>query len=315
MSTGYCKLFTDIVTSTIWHTPNDCRVLWVTMLALKDEQNICRATVPALAKICDITTDKCEEYLQQFQEPDKFSRSQEYDGRRIERVEGGYLILNGQKYRDMLRGQERRDYIRQKVAEHRDRVNKCKQSNQSKPIAEAEAQAKAEADLSPVVPAEESKVPESKEKVRRLTPVSNPECDAIYQAYPKKVAKKVALKAIAKAIKSFPADSILIATKKMGDLWKHETDFQYCPNPATWFNEWRFNDDPSTWAPHQNKKPSPAINRISIENELKRTDDEISTLESQMEYDWDRTPEKKEKVNQLKNHKASLLKQLAIIPR
>ncbi len=138
---GYCKLFTDIVTSTIWQTPLGCRVLWVTMLALKDEMNICRATVPALAKLCDISIEDCQKYLQDFQSPDEFSRSQEYEGKRIEQVEGGWLILNGQKYRDMLRGQERRDYIRQKVAEHRKRVNKCKQSKQSKPIAEAEAKA------------------------------------------------------------------------------------------------------------------------------------------------------------------------------
>ncbi len=110
------------------------------MLALKDEANICRATLPALAKICNLTVEQTEAYLQKFQEPDKYSRSQAFEGKRIELVDGGWLILNGQKYRDMLRTQERRDYVREKVAEHRARakckqdVNKCNQSNQSKPI-------------------------------------------------------------------------------------------------------------------------------------------------------------------------------------
>lgn len=140
---GYTKLFTDIVTSSIWQEPNDCRVLWITILALKDETNICRATIPALAKLCNITIEDCEKYLNKFMEPDKYSRSKEFDGKRIEPVEGGYLVLNGQKYRDMLRGAERRDYVRRKVQEHRERVNKCKQSNQCKPIAEAEAEAEA----------------------------------------------------------------------------------------------------------------------------------------------------------------------------
>jgi len=115
------------------------------MLALKDEANICPATVPALAKICNISIETCEIYLEQFQQPDKYSRSNDFDGRRIERVDGGWLILNGQKYRDLLRGEERRDYVRKKVAEHRKRVNNCKQSNQCKPISEAEAEAEAEA--------------------------------------------------------------------------------------------------------------------------------------------------------------------------
>ena len=114
------------------------------MLALKDESNICPATVPSLAKLSNLTIAQCEKYLHQFQQPDKYSRSQDFDGRRIEQIDGGWLILNGQKYRDLLRGQERRDYIRQKVAAHRERVNRCKQSKQSKPIAEAEAKAEAD---------------------------------------------------------------------------------------------------------------------------------------------------------------------------
>jgi hypothetical protein len=118
---GYTKLFQDIVTSTIWQAPNDMRVLWVTILALKGQDNICRATVPALAKMCDMTIEECEAYLERFQAPDKHSRSQEYEGRRLKRVDGGYLVLNGQKYQDLLRGYERRDYVRDKVAEHRAR--------------------------------------------------------------------------------------------------------------------------------------------------------------------------------------------------
>ncbi|MCI0564875.1 MAG: hypothetical protein MN733_40935 [Nitrososphaera sp.] len=152
---GYTKLFSEIVTSTIWQEPNDCRVLWITMLALKDEENICRATLPALAKICNLTIEQTEAYLQKFQEPDKYSRSQAFEGKRIELVDGGWLILNGQKYRDMLRAKERRDYVREKVAEHRagavnkckqcnQVVNKCKQCNQCKPITEADSEADSE---------------------------------------------------------------------------------------------------------------------------------------------------------------------------
>ena len=159
MSNGYTKIFSDIITSTIWQESNDCRVLWITILALKDETNVCRATVPALAKLCDISIEECEVFLKKFQLPDKYSRSQDFEGRRIEPVDGGWLVLNGQKYRDMLRGQDRRDYVRVKVAEHRARVksegsgvNKCNQSNQSKPIAEAEAEAEEKEESTPKPP-------------------------------------------------------------------------------------------------------------------------------------------------------------------
>jgi hypothetical protein len=119
---GYTKLFQSIVTSTIWQEPNDCRVLWITMLALKGADHVCSATIPALAKMCDLTIDQTEQYLKKFQEPDPYSRSTEFDGRRIEKVDGGYYILNGPKFQNMLRHIERRDYIREKVKEYRARA-------------------------------------------------------------------------------------------------------------------------------------------------------------------------------------------------
>jgi hypothetical protein len=116
---GYTKLFSDIVTSTIWQEPNDCRVLWITMLALKDRHNICRATVPSLAQLSGITIETAEQYLEKFQRPDKYSRSQEHEGRRIAPAEGGWLILNGEKYQDRLSAEDRREQVRQAVARHR----------------------------------------------------------------------------------------------------------------------------------------------------------------------------------------------------
>lgn len=123
---GYTKLFSDIVTSTIWHEPNDCRVLWITMLALKGADNICRATVPALALLANITLEECEAFLEKFQQPDKYSRSQEHEGRRIAPNEGGWMILNGAKYQAMCRAADRKDYVRERVAEHRARKKKKK---------------------------------------------------------------------------------------------------------------------------------------------------------------------------------------------
>lgn len=116
---GYTKLFQDIVTSTIWSENSDCRVLWITMLALKGKNNICGATVPALAKIVGITTEETEQYLEKFQQPDKWSRSQEHEGRRISAVEGGWLILNGEKYQEKMNAEKRKDDVRENVARWR----------------------------------------------------------------------------------------------------------------------------------------------------------------------------------------------------
>lgn len=130
---GYTKLFQDIVTSTIWSENSDCRVLWITMLALKDRHNICRATVPYLAKAVGISLDETEKYLEKFQKPDKYSRSQEHEGRRIAPADGGWLILNGQKYQDALNGEHRKEQVRVAVAKHRAKEARKRGRRQGRP--------------------------------------------------------------------------------------------------------------------------------------------------------------------------------------
>lgn len=117
--TGYTKLFAQIIGSTIWQEPNDCRVLWITMLAMKEKDHVVRATIPFLAKASNISMEQCEEYLERFQQPDKYSRSQEHEGRRVQRVDGGWFILNGEKYRQKLSEVDRKEQVRQAVARHR----------------------------------------------------------------------------------------------------------------------------------------------------------------------------------------------------
>jgi hypothetical protein len=116
---GYTKLFADIITSTIWQEPNDCRVLWITMLAQKEKDHVCRATVPWLAKTANISVEDCEKYLEQFQHPDPYSRSQEHEGRRIEKHAEGWFILNGAKYQAKLSAENRKEQVREAVQRHR----------------------------------------------------------------------------------------------------------------------------------------------------------------------------------------------------
>lgn len=123
---GYTKLFSEIITSTIWQEPNDMRVLWITMLALKGRDHVVNATLPSLAKLANISNEDCEAFLARFQQPDKYSRSQEHEGRRIEQCAGGWFILNGEKYRDKLNADDRREQVRLAVERHRAKQPKVK---------------------------------------------------------------------------------------------------------------------------------------------------------------------------------------------
>ena len=68
----------------------------------------------------------------------------------------------------------------------------------------------------------------------------------IYQAYPKKVARPMALKAIQKAIKKHGLAFVLEKTRQYATA-RANCDPAFTPHPATWFNQERYMDDPKTW--------------------------------------------------------------------
>jgi uncharacterized protein YdaU (DUF1376 family) len=69
----------------------------------------------------------------------------------------------------------------------------------------------------------------------------------IYEAYPRKVGKPDALRAIQKALVKYPADFLLQKTKEYAAA-RVGMNEGFTPHPATWFNRERFNDLPGTWA-------------------------------------------------------------------
>lgn len=117
--TGYTKLFASIVTSTVWREPDHVRLVWVTMLALSDRHGVVEASVPGLADMAHVSVKQCREAITRLLGPDVDSRTQDFDGRRIEAVDGGWVLLNHAKYRRKLSADERREYHRIKKAEYR----------------------------------------------------------------------------------------------------------------------------------------------------------------------------------------------------
>lgn len=116
---GFTKLFSDIVTSSIWSEDNETRIVWITLLAIAGPDGIARAAMPSLARVAGVSLEKTGQALDKFQQPDQYSRSQENEGRRIQRVEGGWLLLNYQRYRSGLNSDERREYKRIKQQQYR----------------------------------------------------------------------------------------------------------------------------------------------------------------------------------------------------
>lgn len=67
----------------------------------------------------------------------------------------------------------------------------------------------------------------------------------IYDSYPLKVGKPKAIISIIKAIKKWSFHYVLQRTQLFASTIGDRREF--VPHPATWFNQHRFNDEPSTW--------------------------------------------------------------------
>lgn len=71
----------------------------------------------------------------------------------------------------------------------------------------------------------------------------------IYNAYPRRIAKTAALKAIGKAMMGWPHDMLLERTeafKTATDKWPEE-ERKFIQYPSTWFNNEGFDEDPKEW--------------------------------------------------------------------
>ncbi|MBS0328259.1 MAG: hypothetical protein JSR30_00270 [Proteobacteria bacterium] len=90
----------------------------------------------------------------------------------------------------------------------------------------------------------------------------------VYDAYPRHVGPRAAVTAIEKAMKrqKLSADALLEITLKYAAavaLWP-ESDREYIPHPATFFNQDRFLDDPKEWVREKGGKPEPRKGRHDL---------------------------------------------------
>lgn len=149
MSRSFTKLFSSITESTVWCEPLATRVCWIAMLAMADRHGRVWASVPGLANRARISIDEAKTALERFQTPDPYSRTPDYEGRRIEVIDGGWRLLNYAKYRALRDEEERREYQREWDRQHRSRgarnPTNPTASDRARPApTQAEAEAKAE---------------------------------------------------------------------------------------------------------------------------------------------------------------------------
>jgi len=152
----YNKLFTKILDSSIWLESTPTRLVWITMIAAMDEDGMCQfASVANLAHRARVTKEEAESAIACLESEDVDSSDPENEGRRIERVPGGWIVLNARKYRELVTREVVKEKTRARVARFREKkacnagVTHVKRSvtpSETDTDTQAEAKAKAEAE-------------------------------------------------------------------------------------------------------------------------------------------------------------------------
>lgn len=100
-SLTFTKLFSSITDSSVWQESNETRLVWITMLAMADPVGRIHAAIPGLAHRARVSVKETELAIEVFLSPDPYSRTEDNEGRRIEKIQGGWRLLNYQVYREL----------------------------------------------------------------------------------------------------------------------------------------------------------------------------------------------------------------------
>jgi len=143
--TGYTKLFSSILMSSIWEESTETRLVWVTLLALADRNGHVDGTVKSLARVSRVTINECQRALDCLLGPDTDDRSGVLEGRRLVAESGGWGLVNHSTYRHKMSDDDRRERDRLRKRDARLSASSPQVSENVRDIQQAEAKAKAEA--------------------------------------------------------------------------------------------------------------------------------------------------------------------------
>lgn len=145
----YTKLFNVLLTSSVWNESDSTRVVWITLLALADKHGEVHGSIPGIARVAGVEVEECREAFEVLAAPDPDSRTPDEEGRRILPIDGGWVLVNHQKYREMATDADRRAKNAARQQRWRDRQKRNASVTPALPQnSQAEAKADTEAEKS-----------------------------------------------------------------------------------------------------------------------------------------------------------------------
>ncbi len=115
---GFTLLWSKTLRSSLWvKESKETRLVWLTMLMLKNADGVVICSLPGLADAAKVTEGECDSALSVLLSPDPKSTSKAEEGRRVLEVEGGWRIVNSDLYR--FSSEAKRAFWAQQKAEQR----------------------------------------------------------------------------------------------------------------------------------------------------------------------------------------------------
>jgi len=237
---NYTKLFNSIVTSTIWTEDDKTRIVWITMLAMSDQNGEVHASVPGLARVAGVTLADCELALGKLLGPDPYSRTPDNEGRRIAPIDGGWELLNHRKYRAMAsREDEKKSNA---VRQERFRARHAPVTDSNAPITPNNGHITGIMHIADTDSESDSKADtESKPKPKK-SPAAPDGFDEFWQAYPNKKGKADALKSWNRDKPDIKTVLDALSWQKRHESWTKDGG-KYIPHPSKWLNGKRYEDE------------------------------------------------------------------------
>lgn len=225
MTDGYAKLASTIVTSSLWSESKETRLLFVTMLALKNKYGVVAASLPGLARIANLTIPETELALEVLSAPDPHSRTPDFEGRRIEKIEEGWNVLNHEKYKDLCSEEQRAEY-QHKYYERRKMLksvefNKCQQNSSDSIQTDKETDKETKEDT------------ETKEASIHTDSIG---FSAFWNSYPKKQARADAQRAWNRLQPNLELQQQILSAIEKQKSWQdwQKDSGKFIPKPDTW---------------------------------------------------------------------------------
>ena len=224
---NFTKTFSSMIHSSIWREDDQTRILWITLLVMADRDGEVHGADVGLADAAKIPIDAFYRGIEKLMGPDPNSKSND-SGERIVRIEeGGFRILNYEKYSNLMTKEQIRDKARTRQQRFRDRHLNIKNDS---------------SDESELVNIDETNNKNNDTNLNLNAGANIDDFEEFWKITRRKEAKAQSRKAFKAAVKKIKLPELIKAWKAYNDS-KATTEPRFILLPSTWLNGERWGDE------------------------------------------------------------------------